>query len=111
MDALHDALESKDFEAFKQIVCASGASSYMYLQNIYSDRAPTSQAISLALCITQKMLGGKGAWRVHGGGFGGTIQAYAPNDMAEAYVAEMNRIFGEGSSCVLQVRPYGPIKL
>ncbi len=111
VDALHDALENKDFEAFKQIVCASGASSYMYLQNIYSDRAPTSQAISLALCITQKMLSGKGAWRVHGGGFGGTIQAYAPNDIAEAYVAEMNRIFGEGSSCILQIRPYGPIKL
>lgn len=111
VDALHDALQRKDFEAFKQIVVASGNSSYMYLQNIYSDRKPTAQAISLALCVTQKMLAGKGAWRVHGGGFGGTIQAYMPNDMVDAYTAEMNRIFGEGSSCVLQIRPYGPVKV
>ena len=111
VDALHDALQSKDFEAFKQIVTASGQSSYMYLQNIYSDRKPTAQAMSLALCITQRMLAGKGAWRVHGGGFGGTIQAYMPNDMVEAYTAEMNRIFGEESSCVLQIRSYGPVKV
>lgn len=111
VDALHDALQHNDFETFKQIVIASGNSSYMYLQNIYSDRKPTAQAMSLALCITQKMLAGKGAWRVHGGGFGGTIQAYMPNDMVDAYTAEMNRIFGEGSSCVLQIRPYGPIKV
>ncbi len=111
VDALHDALQSKDFEAFKQIVCASGNSSFMYLQNIYSDRAPTSQAISLALCRTQELLDGKGAWRVHGGGFGGTIQAYMPNDLVDAYTAEMNRLFGEGSSSVLQIRPCGPIRI
>ena len=111
VDALHDALQSKDFEAFKQIVIASGQSSYMYLQNIYSDRKPTAQAMSLALCVTQKMLADKGAWRVHGGGFGGTIQAYMPNNLVEAYTAEMNRIFGEESSCVLQIRPYGPVKV
>lgn len=111
VDALHDALQGKDFELFKQIVVASGNSSYMYLQNIYSDKKPTAQAISLALCVTQKLLAGKGAWRVHGGGFGGTIQAYVPMEDAEGYVAEMNRIFGEGSSCILQIRPYGPVKV
>ncbi len=111
VDALHDALQAQDFEAFKKIVIASGQSSYMYLQNIYSDKKPTVQAISLALCVTQKMLAGKGAWRVHGGGFGGTIQAYVPTKEAEAYVKEMNRIFGEGSSCVLQIRPCGPIQV
>ncbi len=111
VDALHDALQSKDFDQFKAIVTASGQSSYMYLQNIYSDKKPTSQAISLALCITQKMLAGKGAWRVHGGGFGGTIQAYLPTQDAEAYVAEMNRVFGEGSSCILQIRPCGPVRV
>ncbi|MBQ7936176.1 MAG: galactokinase [Clostridia bacterium] len=111
VDALHDALQAHDFEQFKNIVTASGNSSYMYLQNIYSDKKPTSQAISLALCITQKMLAGKGAWRVHGGGFGGTIQAYVPIEDAESYVREMNRIFGEGSSCVLQIRPCGPVKV
>jgi len=111
VDALYDALNKKDFEAFKAIVNASGRSSYMYLQNIYSDRSPTAQAMSLALCITEKLLGNKGAWRVHGGGFGGTIQAHVPNDMVDAYIAEMDRIFGKGSSCALQIRPCGPIKL
>ncbi len=111
VDALRKALEAKDFEAFKAIVCASGASSYQYLQNIYSDRAPTAQAISLALCISSGLLSGSGAWRVHGGGFGGTIQAYLPAAAAEGYMAEMNRIFGEGSSCALQIRPFGPIVL
>lgn len=111
VDALHDALQNKDFEEFKRIIIASGNSSYMYLQNIYSDRAPTSQAMSLALCVTQKLLEGKGAWRVHGGGFGGTIQAFMPNEMVADYTAEMNRIFGENSSCVLQIRPCGPVKV
>ncbi|MBQ6823044.1 MAG: galactokinase [Clostridia bacterium] len=111
VDALHDALQNKDFEAFKQVITASGNSSYMYLQNIYSDRKPTAQAMSLALCMTHKLLNGKGAWRVHGGGFGGTIQAYVPNELVETYTAEMNRVFGEGSSCVLQIRPYGPIRV
>ncbi len=111
VDALHDALQARDFEQFKQIVIASGQSSYMYLQNIYSDKKPTAQAISLALCITQKMLAGKGAWRVHGGGFGGTIQAYVPMDTVDRYVAEMNRVFGEKSSCVLQIRPCGPVRV
>lgn len=111
VDALYDALEQKDFEAFKAVVNASGRSSYMYLQNIYSDHSPTAQAMSLALCITEKLLGDKGAWRVHGGGFGGTIQAHVPNDMVDTYIAEMDRIFGAGSSCALQIRPCGPIKL
>ncbi len=111
VDALYDALQKKDFETFKAIVNASGRSSFMYLQNIYSDRSPTAQAISLALCITEKMLTGTGAWRVHGGGYGGTIQAHMPHDMADGYIAEMDRIFGKGSSCALQIRPCGPVKL
>ncbi len=111
VEALQNALEQKDFEAFKRIVCASGNSSYMYLQNIYSDRNPTEQAISLAVCLAQQMLEGKGAWRVHGGGFGGTIQAYVPTKETERYCAEMERIFGNGCCHILQIRPYGPIKL
>ena len=111
VDALQKALTAQDFEGFKKIINASGNSSYRYLQNIYSDRAPTSQAISLALCISEEMLEGKGAWRVHGGGFGGTIQAFAPNDMVDPYTKEINRVFGEDSSCVLQIRKYGPVRV
>ncbi len=111
VDAVADALKLGDFEAFKRIVVDSGNSSFMYLQNIYSDRSPTRQAISLALCVTQNMLKGSGAWRVHGGGFGGTIQAYLPEALVEAYTGEMNRIFGEGSACILQIRPCGPTRI
>ena len=111
VDALHDALQNQDFEQFKEIVRASGRSSYMYLQNIYSDKKPTAQAISLALCVSEKLLVGKGAWRVHGGGFGGTIQAYMPTEDAQKYVDEMNRLFGEQSSWILQIRPCGPIRI
>lgn len=111
VDELRNALNAGDFEAFKEIVRASGQSSYMYLQNIYSDKKPTSQAISLALCLTEGMVGKSGAFRVHGGGFGGTIQAYLPSDRCNAYCAAMEKIFGEGCSFILSVRNYGPIRI
>ncbi len=111
VDRLQEALEKGDFEAFKGIVCASGRSSFMYLQNIYSDKNPTAQAISLALCIAEGMLEGYGAWRVHGGGFGGTIQAYVPREKTEEYCAAMERIFGPGCCFALQVRDCGPIRI
>ena len=111
VDQLQAALEKDDFEAFKAIVCASGQSSFTYLQNIYSDKNPTAQAITLALCIADGMLGGTGAWRVHGGGFGGTIQAYVPREKTEKYCAAMERIFGADCCFALQVRDCGPIKI
>ncbi len=111
VDQLKAVLEKGDFEAFKAIVCASGRSSFMYLQNIYSDKNPTAQAISLALCIAEGLLDGDGAWRVHGGGFGGTIQAYVPRGKTEAYCAAMERIFGADCCFTLQVRDCGPVKI
>ena len=102
-----DALEGNDFEAFKQIINQSGLSSFLYNQNVYTTNNPTEQKLSLALCISQHILDGKGAWRVHGGGFAGTIQAFVPADCLEEYKSTMDAVFGEGSCYVLIIRPVG----
>ncbi len=101
------ALKARDFEAFKSLILESGASSYMYNQNVFATKQPDVQPVSLALAVSEAVLKGKGAWRVHGGGFAGTIQAFVPNDLLEKYKAEIERIFGEGSCYVLSVRPVG----
>lgn len=100
-------LESNDFEGFKQAVLDSGHSSFMLNQNVYSPKNPTEQKLSLALAVSKKLLEGKGAWRVHGGGFAGTIQAFVPNDILDEYKAKMESIFGKGSCYVLIIRPVG----
>lgn len=107
VDALCEAMEKNDMAAFLKAVNASGNSSYRFLQNIYSAKNPLSQAMSLALCVTENMLKDNYACRVHGGGFGGTIQTYVKNERADEYIFEMNRIFGKGSSSALQVRREG----
>lgn len=101
------ALKARDFEAFKSLILESGASSYMYNQNVFATKQPDIQPVSLALAVSEAVLKGKGAWRVHGGGFAGTIQAFVPNDLLEKYKTEIERIFGEGSCYVLSVRPVG----
>lgn len=102
-----DALEKNDFDAFKSVIIESGFSSFLYNQNVFTSKNPTEQKLSLALCLSQQLLEGKGAWRVHGGGFAGTIQAFVPNDMLEEYKKVMDDVFGEGSCYVLIIRPVG----
>lgn len=101
------ALENNDFESFKETITQSGFSSYLYNQNVFTPINPTEQKLSLALCISQQILEGKGAWRVHGGGFAGTIQAFVPNDMLDEYKNVMDSVFGEGSCHILIIRPVG----
>ena len=101
------ALEKNDFEEFKSVIIDSGFSSYMYNQNVFSAKQPLSQPVALALAASDSVLRGKGAWRVHGGGFAGTIQAFVPSDMLETYRNTLESIFGEGSCYVLNVRPIG----
>lgn len=100
-------LESNDFEGFKQVIIESGRSSFMLNQNVYTPKNPTEQKLSLALAISKELLDGKGAWRVHGGGFAGTIQAFVPNDMLDTYKKTIEDVFGEGSCHVLIIRPVG----
>ena len=106
-----NALENGDFEQFKEIIIESGKSSYMLNQNVYSPSNATEQRLSLALCITENMLKGKGAYRVHGGGFAGTIQAFVPNEMLDEYKTAMENVFGIGNCHVLIVRPVGGTKV
>ena len=100
-------LESNDFEGFKQVIIESGRSSFMLNQNVYTPKNPTEQKLSLALAISKELLDGKGAGRVHGGGFAGTIQAFVPNDMLDTYKKTIEGVFGEGSCHVLIIRPVG----
>ncbi len=101
------ALESGDFDAFLKAVNASGDSSYKYLQNVYSPRHLEAQAIPVALAVSDLVLKDRGASRVHGGGFAGTIQAFVPDDLVEDYRKAMDGLFGEGSCHILFVRPVG----
>lgn len=107
VDKAIQCLENGDFEGFKEIIIASGRSSFMLNQNVYTPKNPTEQKLSLALAISKEILEGKGAWRVHGGGFAGTIQAFVPNEMLDEYKTAIEGVFGEGSCHVLIIRPVG----
>ena len=102
-----EALKNGDFEAFKALTIASGYSSYMYNQNVFSSSNPLAQPVSLALAVSEVVLKGKGAWRVHGGGFAGTIQAFVPDCLLNEYKESMEAVFGEGSCYILAIRPFG----
>ena len=111
VDKQADALKSGDFEAFKSLIIESGFSSYMYNQNVYTCKAPADQPVSVALAICQNVLSGKGAWRVHGGGFAGTIQAFVPMDVLDEFKDKICAVFGEKSCYVLNIRPEGGVKV
>lgn len=101
------ALKASDFESFFALVNESGNSSYDYLQNLYSNSNVAEQGLPLALALTKKFLNGKGACRVHGGGFAGTIQCYIPNELLEDYRNMIEAVFGKNTCVVLKIRPVG----
>lgn len=101
------ALKAEDFEEFLKLVNESGNSSYDYLQNLYSNSNVAEQGLPLAIALTKQFLGGKGACRVHGGGFAGTIQCYIPTEQLDSYKQMIEKVFGDGSCCVLNIRPVG----
>jgi galactokinase len=105
------ALEKDDFQTFLKLVVESGYSSYMYNQNIFDVVHKDEQVVSLALALSEMILKGKGAWRVHGGGFGGTIQAFVPQDLLDKYVATLEHVYGKGSCHKLFIRAKGSIKI
>lgn len=102
-----DALERGDFDAFLKVVQQSGESSWMYLQNIAPTGAVAEQAMAVALATAAHALQGRGAYRVHGGGFAGTIQAFVPLDMLDGFKTQVESVLGEGSCHVLTVRAVG----
>ncbi len=105
------ALERNDFDAFLRMVVESGYSSYMYNQNIYPVTNAREQNISLALALSELVLKGQGAWRVHGGGFAGTIQAFVPAPLLDKYTGTLEHVFGKGSCHKLFIRPQGAGKV
>ncbi len=112
VSALRDALKAGDMDGFLAGIRASGHSSFEYLQNVYTTKNPSEQGLSLALAVTEGQLcHERAAWRVHGGGFAGTVQAFVPRACAAAYIQQMNRVFGEGAVMPLRIRPIGATRL
>ncbi|MBQ9797125.1 MAG: galactokinase [Clostridia bacterium] len=106
------ALTSGDVDTFFANVIASGRSSFCYLQNVYTTKNVSEQGLSLALCLSERLLcDKKAAWRVHGGGFAGTIQAFVPTDFVDTYRTAMDAALGEGRCMVLRIRPVGAVRI
>ena len=103
------ALKEDRIDDFLKLIIDSGRSSYMYLQNVFASN--DDQSLSLALCLAGGLLSGKGAWRIHGGGFAGTTLNFVPTDLVESFVDVMNRAFGEKACFVLNIRPVGAARI
>ena len=101
------ALKQGNFEAFLNMVNASGRSSSLCLQNTWSIHNPKQQAIPLALTVGEHLLDGMGAIRVHGGGFAGTVQAWVPEEYLTVFKNGIEELFGSGKCHVLHIRPQG----
>ena len=106
------ALKKGDIPAFFKEILASGHSSFEYLQNVYTVKAVDEQGLSLALALTDGfMKTHDGAFRVHGGGFAGTILAFVKTSDAASYAETLDAVLGEGATMKLRVRPVGATKL
>ncbi len=105
------AIEAGDFDRFCKLIKESGHSSFMYLQNVFASSMPTAQAVSLTLALCDEFLGDRGAYRVHGGGFAGTVQAFVPNDMVDEFKSKIEAVLGEGMCYILSIRPVGGYRL
>ena len=104
------ALREGDFEKFLALVKQSGYSSYMYLQNVIPAGYKAHQDVAVALALCEHYLAGRGAYRVHGGGFAGTVQAFVPNDILDSFVAGIDGALGKGACHVLSIRPQGGVE-
>jgi galactokinase len=104
------ALERNDLASYLSLVRESGRSSWMYLQNIHAGD-PRQQSLAIALALSEDLLGSEGAWRVHGGGFAGTIQVYVPEPEFPAFSERMEAVFGRGCVRRLNIRSFGMCRI
>ena len=104
VDNMLKALSSKDFDGYLNLVRESGESSFEFLQNIYSPTCSTEQGISLAYAMAKSFLGHEGAYRIQGGGFAGTIEAYIPHCKTDAFESHMSKVFGKDCCTKLAIR-------
>ena len=105
-----EALRKGDFADFLRMVKESGHSSWMYLQNVIPANYKAHQDVAVTLCLCDHYLQGKGAYRVHGGGFAGTVQAFVPFEILEDFKAGIDSALGEGACHVLSIRPQGGVE-
>ena len=107
-----EALAEGNLDALLSVILESGRSSFQYLQNVYTTKNVNEQGLSLALALTDVYLGGKpAAYRVHGGGFAGTIQVFIPRTELAGYVEYIESVFGKGTAMPLSIRPVGACRL
>ena len=106
-----EALRSGDFNRFLHLVEESGQSSWMYLQNVIPAGYKENQDVALSLALCRHYLQGRGASRVHGGGFAGTVQAFVPFDILEPFRSGVDAVLGEGACHVLSIRPQGGVEM
>ncbi|MEG0764126.1 MAG: galactokinase family protein [Oscillospiraceae bacterium] len=108
---LCEAIKQDDFERFLSLIITGGHSSFEYNQNAYSISKPTEQGVALGCALSERVLAGCGAWRLQGGGFAGTIQAFVPYNKLSEYCNTLNNVFGDDACHVLSVRNYGAISV
>ncbi len=108
---LCDAVLEDRFNDFLELIIENGHSSYEYNQNAYSVKNTKEQGVCVGLALSQKVLSGKGAWRLQGGGFAGTIQAFVPQSALSQYHKLIESVFGTGSCYVLNIRNFGAVKV
>ncbi len=106
-----EALAQGDFDAFLALVRESGESSFMYLQNVIPTGATRHQEMALSLALCHRLLEDRGAFRVHGGGFAGTVQAFVPEDLLPGFRREADRVLGSGACHVLSIREAGGVEV
>ena len=111
VEAQARALTENHFEEFLRLVSESGRASWMLLQNVIPEGAAEHQELAFSLALAEHLLHGRGAVRVHGGGFAGTIQAFVPEDMLEDFRSGIEAVLGAGSCHVLSIRPEGGVLL
>ena len=105
------ALREGNFDKFLMLVKQSGYSSYMYLQNVIPAGYKEHQDVAVALALCEKYLCGRGAYRVHGGGFAGTVQAFVPFELVESFKAGIDAVLGDGACHILSIRPQGGVEM
>ena len=110
--AQRDALYAKQFPVFAGLVKQSGQASFALCQNVYCTADVRHQGLSIALALSQSILqGSEGAWRMQGGGFAGTIQAFVPDALVKRYCAAMEALFGPGCCYLLSLREQGAVRV
>ncbi len=110
VEKLVAALGKGDIDTFFALLIASGESSWKLLQNLYV-AGSSNEEMPLALTMSERMLSKGGAWRIHGGGFAGTILAFVPKSIMPEYEKKMNAVFGKGAVTALRIRSVGAAQI